>query len=797
MSTVAHDVRFAWRQLRRDRGFALVSVITLALSIGATTALFSLIRGVMLAPPDYREPDRLARLWFSAPGTAHGHLNPADLLDLRAAASVEQLAYGTRGTLTLTGGAAPRSLEVGFVSSNYFQTLGVAPKTGRAFLPEEEADGNDRVVVLSHRLFREAFGDDAAILGRTISLDGEPHTVVGVAPAGFEDPITGTDPDAWRPYVVDPENRGGHFMKAMARLAPGAAIPRATAELNSIQTEIAMRYPFKEGRSITLELLQQTMIGEAGRPLVILFCAVLLVLLIACANLAGLNLARGVNRRREIAVRAALGAARGRIVRQLTTESLLVAVLGGIGGVLLCLWLVGGLTSWIPADVPRLARVRVDWIVLGFCLLVSVATGLITGLVPALRSARTDQASDMRGSGRGVTGSHARIRAGLVIGQVAVSLVLLIGSGLLIRTLDKLQSVDPGFRSEGVLTFRVTAPRTRYPDPASVDAFYGELLERIAAHPQALSVGAVQALPLQDSWSCNSFAIGDRPGEDLECAEERIARGDYLNAMGIALLRGRGFEPGDGPGTTPVVLINESMAETYWPGQNPVGKQFKWGGFDSEDPWRTVVGVIADVRHFGLAADPQPEVYMPHQQAPFARRLVVAVRTAGDPLGLVGLVRRDVAEVDPDIPLVNLSTMEDVVGGRLAPARFNAILLGSFAVLAAGLACLGLYGLLAFAVTRRTREIGIRMTLGARAQDVRRAVVGGGIRLVLVGIAIGAAGALALTRLLSTLLFEVSPTEPVVFVSAGLALCGVALVASYLPGRRATRIEPNVALRQD
>lgn len=796
MVTFIHDLRFAARQLHRNRGFAFVSVATLTLGIGATTALFSLIKGVMLDPPEYHEPDRLARLWFSGPATPYGHLNPADLVDLRAAASVDQLAYGTRGSLTLTDGASPRKLEVGFVSSNYFRALGVALPTGRGFLAEEEVDGNDRVVVLSRRLFRDAFGEDPALLGRAITLDGEPHTVLGVVPAGFEDPITGTDPDVWRPYVVDPDNRGGHFMKALVRLAPGVTLLRAEAELNSIQAEIALAYPFKEGRTIKVESLQSTMVGDAGQPLLVLFGAVLLVLLIACANLAGLNLARASDRQGEIAVRSALGAARHRIVSQLVTESLLIGVLGGAGGVFLAIWLVSGLGAWIPAEVPRLDRVEVDGLVLGFASVSSLMTGLITGLFPALRLAGREHDSGLRAAGARTTGAGTRLRAILVTGQVAASLILVIGSGLLLRTLANLNAVDPGFRTDNLLTFRIDAPRARYAGGAEVDAFYASLLERVAGHPSVQSAGAVQMLPLQDSWSCNSFALRDRPGEDIECAEERIIRGDYLNAMGIPLLSGRSFTESDRAGGLPVVLINQSMAESFWPGQDPVGKQFKWGSHDSEDPWRTVVGVIGDVRHFGLGEEPRPEVYMPHAQS-LSRRLVFAIRTTGDPRDVVGLVRRDLDLIDPQIALVDVATMEAVVGARKAPARFNAALLGTFAALATALACIGLFGLLAFTVSRRTREIGIRLTLGARGRDILRTVVGGGVRLVLVGILIGVVGSLALTRLLAGLLYEVSPTEPAVFVTAGAGLCLVAFVAAYFPGRRATKIEPSVALRQE
>jgi putative ABC transport system permease protein len=796
MRTLLHDLRFAGRQLRRNPGFTAVSVATLTLGIGATTALFSLIKGIVLDPPDYHEPHRLARLWFSGPATTHGHLNPADLVDLRVAASVDRLAYGTRGTLTLTGRASPRTLDVGFVSANYFRALGVALGNGRGFSDEEELRGNDRVVVLSRRLFRDVFGDDGALLGGTITLDGEAHTILGIAPAGFEDPITGTDPDVWRPYVVDPDNRGGHFMKALIRLAPGMTLPRAEAELNSIQAEIALAYPFKEGRTITVEPLQRTMVGDAGQPLLILFGAVLLVLLIACANLAGLNLARATDRQGEIAVRAALGAARSRIVGQLVTENMLIGVLGGTGGVLLAVWLVSGMATWMPADVPRLAQVDIDGPVLGFALLVSLLTGLLTGLVPALRSAGRDPGSGMRGVGRRTTGPRSGLRSILVTGQVAVSLVLVIGSGLLLRTLANLEAVDPGFRSDNLLTFRVDAPRARYPQSTDVDALFASLFERVAAHPQVQNAGAVQMLPLQDSWSCNSFALRDRPGEDIECAEERIIRGDYLNAMRIPLLRGRSFAESDRVGALPVVLINQSMAESFWPEQDPVGRQFKWGGSDSGDPWRTVVGVIGNVRHFGLAEDPRAEVYMPHAQM-LSRRLVFTVRTVADPRDLVGLVRSDLSTIDPEIALVNVATMDAVVGARKAPARFNAALLGAFAALAAALACIGLYGLLAFTVSRRTREIGIRLTLGARGQDVLRAVVGRGVRLVLLGVVIGVGGSLALTHLLAGLLFGVSPTEPAVFAAAVAGLCVVGLAAAYVPGRRATKIEPSVALRHD
>ncbi len=794
------DVRYALRHLSRSPGYVAVAVTTLAIGIGANTAVFSLVRGVVLRAPRYESPARLARVWLSTPqGQPHGPLNPADLMDLANAASVQGLAFGTETARTLTGLDRPHSLDVGLVSANYFSVLGVTSSRGRLFRVAEDRAGAPCVAVVSYAMWRTLLAGDPDAVGRTLTLNGVEHELVGVAPPGFEDPITGTQPDVWVPYVVDPANRGGHFMKAMIRLAAGADLPRAGAELDRLFGAISEDYPFKQGRTISLEPLTRAMTGTAREPLVILLGAVAFVLLIACTNLAGLGLARGVRRRRELAIRAALGAGTGRIARQLLIESLIVAALGGVVGLVVASWSLGAATAVLPAELPRASQIRIDGWVLAFTFGVAVLTGTLSGLIPALRSRRVDVVPALKAGGaRGIAGGTGTgLRSALVVVQVALSIVLLVGSGLLVRTVIGLEAIDPGFDPEHVLAFRVETPPADYPDVVASHAFFDRLFERIDARPEVVAVGGGQLIPLRGGASCAGFTLDDGVERPDACAEERIIRGEYFRAMRMRLASGRGFDDDDGPTSEPVVVVNEAAVREYWGGIDPIGDRFRWGGPESEDPWRTVVGVVGDVRHFGLDEPARPEIYMPHAQQPYPREFEVVVRTTGDPQSIVGIVRREVAELDPDIPLVDVEPLARTVSRQVAPARFNAAMVGAFAALAALLAGIGLYGLLALTVQDRTREIGIRIALGAPVRRVLGDVVRAGLELTLLGVGLGLVAAFWLARLISGILHGVSPTDPQVYLVVPLLLLITALAASLLPARRAARVDPIVALRAE
>ncbi|MGH7606497.1 MAG: ABC transporter permease, partial [Gemmatimonadales bacterium] len=788
--------------LLKRPGFTLVVVSTLALGIGATTAIFSVVNGILLEPPAYHEPDRLARLYLSnVQGSGRGNLNPMDLVDLRAAGSVRGVAFRTRWEPTLTGLDRPVPVRVGLVSPDFFDVLGVRAAAGRWFRPEEGERGRDDALVLSHRRWLDLFGGDPDVVGRTVRLDGTPHTIIGVTPADFEDPFADAGLDGFVPWVVDPDNRGGHFMMAFARLGPEVRLPQAAAELNAIFAGIAERYTFKEGRTISLVPLTRAMGSEARTPLLILLGAVGLVLLIVCLNVASLMLTRSVDRAREVAVRTALGASRGRLLRQLLIESAVLAVAGGAAGLFAATWITGAVTAGAPVALPRIGQVGVDGGVIAFALVVTMVTAVVFGLWPAVRSSGVRARDALRTVARTGSGlARSGGRRGLVVAEVALSVCLLIAAGLMVRTVVKLLDVDTGFRDpERVLTFAVTTPSSRYPSGAEVRQFYDRLTAHLAAQPGVEAVGAVNMLPLAGSYSCNSFALDDRPDPYLECAEERIVQDEYFAAMRIPTLRGRAFGPGDDAAGAPVAVISETMARRFWPGGDPIGTRFKWGARDNDGPWATIVGIVADVKHYGLEREAAPEVYLNQAQLDFAyRSWTLTVRTAAAPASaLAPAVRAGVRALDPDMAVQELLSMDTLVASAAAPWRFTTQLLVGFAAVAALLAALGLYGVLAFSVAQRRREIGIRMAVGARSGDVLRDVVGQGALLIAVGVGIGVAGALAATRVMRGLLFEVSATDPVVFALAPLLLGGVGLLAAWLPARRAARTDPMEALRHE
>jgi putative ABC transport system permease protein len=810
------DVRVGLRQLRRNPGFAGVAVLTLALGIGVNTAIFSVVNAVLLRPLPFAAPQQLVsavstRLRGNVPDNA----SYPDFADWRAQNHVfSQMAAYDTDNFTLTGQGEAMHIQGAVVSADLFSLLGVKPVLGRAFLPAEDslpAANGAFAIILSHRLWRERFNAQPAIVGRTIQIDNRDFTVVGVMPAGFQFPIEAEPADFWMTMAINfvtvpgqpsmAEQRGAHFLDVIARLKAHVSRAEAQVEMSTIVSRLNKQYPDIAPRGVEVVPEIDRVAGPARPALLILFVAVGCVLLIACANVANLMLAQGASRQKEMAVRAALGAGRGRMVRQLLTESVLLALLGGALGATLGFLGISGLISLLPVDIPRLAGVRIDSPVLLFTLLVSMLTGVLFGIAPAGQASRLDFVESLKEGGRGLSEDlhHSRGRGLLVVADVAVAAVLLIAAGLLINSFLRLQRVDPGFNPQNVLTFKMDLPYVRYSGPRQTQ-FFARAIEQLRHLPGVLSVSAVLPLPLD----------GDEVGTVLTIEGQPVAEGDrprtgyswvepgYFGTVGIPLIKGRDFSSADDLETTPVVIINQSLARRFFPDQDPIGKRIKPGidnGYKTS-PLREIVGVVGDVRQYGLMSAPGPEVYVPLAQSPLGSMNFV-VRTEVDPLSAVGAVRREMAEMDKDLPFYGVKTFNQYLGQGFAQPRFLTLLLGIFAALALGLAAIGLYGLVSYSASRRTHEIGIRMALGAEKGEVLRLVVGQGFKLTILGLAIGIAGSFAVTRFLSSLLYDVKPTDPVTFIGVALIVAGVALLASYVPARRATKVDPMVALRYE
>ncbi|HEV3471346.1 MAG TPA: ABC transporter permease [Pyrinomonadaceae bacterium] len=804
---VWQDLRYGVRTLLKNPGFTAVAVVALALGIGANTAIFSVVNAVLLRPLPYRDPDRLVMVWEDNTKGGYPRNTPAaaNFLDWREQSRVfEGMAAIANQSFALTGAGEPERIDGRRVSASLFPLLGVEPLLGRVFLPEEDQPGAGRAVILSHGLWQRRFGSDPNITGKALTLNGESHTVVGVMPAHFRFPAR--EDELWVPIAFTNEqaaNRGTHYLQVVARLRPGVTVEQAQAEMSAIAARLQEQYPSQNtGVGAAVVPLHEQLVGDIRPALLILLGAVGFVLLVACANVANLLLARAAARHKEIAVRVALGASRMRLIRQFLTESLLLAAVGGLAGLLLSLWGVNLLRAFIPESISQVGAVSIDAKVLGFTLLVSLLTGLIFGLAPATQASNFNLNETLKEGGRDSSaGSRGnRIRAVLVVAEVAVSLVLLIGAGLLINSFLRLRSVDPGFRADNLLTMRIVLPELKYPDQARRAAFYAEALRRIEALPGVESAAVTNWIPLVRQGDSNSFTVEGQPdpgpGRSPSVAT-RVVSPRYFDTMGIQLLRGRQFGEQDRADSPPVVIVSEAMARRSWPGADPVGKRMKMGGYNSDAPWMEVVGVVKDVRQFELTAEPRPQIYLHYEQPAFFRPSNLVVRTGADPLGLAATVRKTVWEIDKDQPVSNISTMEDVLSESISRQRFSMLLLGIFAGVALVLAAVGIYGVMSYSVAQRTHEIGIRMALGAQAADVLKLTVGQGLRLVLVGVAIGLAAAFALTRLMESLLYGVSATDPATLVTISLVLITVALLASYVPARRATKVDPLTALRYE
>ncbi|MFL6260968.1 MAG: ADOP family duplicated permease [Thermoanaerobaculia bacterium] len=805
LAELGQDLRFAGRQLWKSPGFTLVAVLTLALGIGATTAIFSVVYGVLLRPLPFEEPGRLVRPYFVDPaGETHGAFSPPNFLDFKAASrTLAGLTSVENGTLNLSGGGSqPERLQAALVGANFFKVLGIPPLKGRTFAPGEDRPGAPRVAVVSEKLWRQRFGSDPGLVGRSLTLDGQPYAVIGILRKGAQLPSAA---DVWVPKVFSAQElkqRGAVYFAAIGRLAPGATLRQARAEADVLGHRLATQYPKANAsyfQTMTVDSLEERMLGDTRKPLMILLGAVGFVLLIACVNVANLLLVRAAAREGEIVIRAALGAGRGRIVRQLLTESLVLALAGGAAGVALASWITRTLVALGPRGIPRLEQARVDGTALLFALGISLLAGVLFGLAPALQTSRTDLSGVIREGTRGSKGRGTRARGLLVVVEMALAVVLLAGAGLLIRSFSRLQNVDPGFRAGHVLTFKVTLPQGKYPDDPRVRAFTSALLERAAALPGVTAAGATAfGLPLSGEDESLTFTVAGRPpappGKEESIRIATVTPG-YFKLLGIRVARGREFLPQDRDGGQPVVMINEAAARQFFPGEEPLRKRVEIG-------WRVngvphggeIVGIVADFKQDALQREVEPQLFMPYDQAP-VEALSVVLRSSGDPGALAPEIRPVVHALDPDLPVYELQPLAESVAGSTSQSRFYMLLLGGFAVIALLLAAVGIYGVIAYAVRQRTQEIGIRMALGASRDKVLRMVVGQGMILALVGAVAGLLGALVATRGMRSLLFEVSASDPATYTGVALVLVAVAAVAAYLPARRAARTEPNLALR--
>jgi putative ABC transport system permease protein len=810
METLIQDIRYGVRMLLKAPGFSLVATIALALGIGANSAIFSVVNSVLLRPLPYPNSERLVNVWEtdSRRGMERGSSSYPNFADWRDQNSVfEYMSTYHDSDYIMTGFGEPIRVQVGVVNGDLFRLLGVAPALGRTFQREDDKP-SERLVMLSHQLFVNRFNSDPAILNQSIILDSKPFTIIGVMPRGFEFPIVNEPLQLWTTVAVDDwgsepitTQRGAHYMHVIASLKPGVSQEQAQAEMNTIAARLEKQYPDENTRrGIKVEPSLQALVGDIRPALLILLGAVGCVLLIACANVANLLLARAMARHKEMAIRSALGASRLRIMRQLLTESVLLSLAGGALGLLLAVWWSDLLVGLGQENIPRAMHVGLDWRVLGFTFLVSLLTGGIFGLVPALHSSRFQLTETLKEGG---WSSHEgarrnRIRGLLVVSELAIAVVLLVGAGLLIKSLWRLRHINPGFKTENVLTFSVGLPDVRYPT-AKRSEFFENLMTRLQALPGVESASAVLPLPLSDNRFSLSFEIEGRPmakGE-LPSADFFNVGVGYFKTMGIPLVKGRDFNERDQHKSTPVIIVNETLARQFFPNEDAIGKRIHPGisTYEGEESvMREIVGVVGDVRNRELSTEARPTNYVPQTQTPFGQMTMV-VRTTNDPHGIASAVRKQVAEMDRELPVFSIKTMDEYRSASVAAPRFNTTLLSAFAAVALVLTIVGLYGVMSYSVAQRTSEIGIRMALGAQTRDVLQLIVGQGLKLVGLGLAIGLLGAFALTRLMASLLFGVSAKDPLTFAAVAVVLALVALLACYLPARRASKVDPLVALR--
>ncbi len=822
LDELIQDLRYGARMFRKSPAFTAVAVLTLALGIGANTAIFSVVNAVLLSPLPYANAHRLVLVKETLPNLSAEPFNVSgpDIAEIHRLNHVFEGVGGFRvWTYEFSGRGEPARVTANRISSDLFEVLGVQPVVGRVFEPEEEQFGH-QVVILSYGFWQRQLGGPQNILGQTLNLDRKPYTIVGVMPQSFVFPLPGmmqgVVADLWVPLGLSREELsdfGDNFSyTVVGKLRPGVEQGQVNADLQLVAGGVLETYqrwardasqPLGDFRLGMVSVpLRDEVTGPLKPMLLMLLGAVGFVLLIACVNITNLLMMRSVGRQKEMAVRLAIGAGRFRLLRQFLVEGLLLAFTGGGLGLAVAVWLKEILAAHMPASIPQFHAIELNWTVLLFSFLLVTLAGLAFSALPALWASRTDFSPSLQESGRGNSQGpeHQRLRAAFVIVEVALSVMLLIGAGLLVRSFQRLLSTNPGFRPEHVLTASIDLPPTvSYSQNEKVASFYKQLMEKLRQTPGMAAAGGSTDLPLLGGWTHAFTVEGDQPapGPQLSLGHHSVIYGDYLQTMGIPLLRGRYFTERDGPKSTQVLIVSESLAQQYWPGQDPLGKRLKWGPPESTDPWLTVVGVVGDVKQGPLETAVNPHTYEPYAQLGAPLSLRVAVRGQADPGGLAAEIRAAVRDLDPQLALGNVRTMDEVISQSTASRRFSLVLVGSFAALALVLAAIGIYAVLAYSVVRRTHEIGVRMAMGARSGDVLRLVLGQGQRVTAIGIVFGVAGALVLTRFLQSLLYEVQPTDPPTFVVVLLLLVSVSLAASYLPARRAMRVDPMVALRYE
>jgi putative ABC transport system permease protein len=809
-----HDIRYAFRMLLKRPGFTVIVILTLALGIGANTTIFSAIDAVLLNPLPYKNPERLMVVWETNKqlGPEMWDRNEAafgNFLDWRSRnQSFDQLGALFDAQMILTGVNEPQRIQSCVVTTNFFQVLGVQPMLGRSFLPESETPGSPFTVIISHDLWQRQFGSDPNIVNKNLTLNAHQVEVIGVMPPGFElqFPIT-RHVDMWVPMVIDVADPGYHdrannFLYTVGRLKQGVSQGQAQTEMSLIAGQLQQQYPETNAeKGVRVVPLHKQLVGNVESYLYMLFAAVGFLLLIACANVAGLLLARVTARQREVAIRIAVGASRWRLIRQLLTESVILSALSGLLGLLLAYGGVKLLVSLTPSEVPRLHEIGLHVPVFLWTLAISVVTGVLFGLAPAVQASKPDLNTALKESSGRNPGSFqgSGLRNLLVVSEVAVALLLLVGAGLMTRSFLRLQQVDPGFDATNVVSMNLALPTSKYRGE-QVLAFYDQLFERVKNLPGVKSVAGINLLPLGNANVSSRFLVEGAPFvalADRPFAGVRVVTPDYFQTMSIPQLKGRSFTKQDREKTPNVIIVNEALANRYWPNQDPIGKRL---GFFEEDPgkqeWREIVGVVGNVKSKALEIEVMPEAYFPYRQVP-ENFMNLVVRTAANPVNMVPVIRNQVLSLDKDQPVSDIMTMEQRVAKSVAAKRFVMSLLGAFSILALGLAAVGIYGVMAYLVTQRTQEIGVRMALGAQKRDVLRLVVGKGMVLAVVGTTIGLIASLALTRLMRSLLFEVTPTDWLTFVIVSVVLLVVALLACYIPARRATKVDPLVALRYE